>query len=94
MNLFRFFLQIPIETFIFPDHFYWRPIDIEKMTYKMKNRQSYDLMVTEKDAVKLARYKKHFKEMGIQLWVCKMRVKIKDDETTLFQRIDSIMEPS
>ena len=70
----------PIEMFIFPDHFYWRPIDIEKMTYKMKNRQSFDLMVTEKDAVKLARYKKHFKEMGMQLWVCKMKVKILEDE--------------
>lgn len=81
----------PVEKFIFPDHFYWKPIDVEKMTYAMKNVGSYDLMVTEKDAVKLSRYQKHFIEMGVQLWVCKMKIDLMDKSQSLFEKIDQLL---
>lgn len=77
----------PVESFIYPDHYYWKTHDIEKMTYKMKQKGSFDLVITEKDAVKLIRYRKHFQEMKIQLWVCKMKVQIRENESTFFAKI-------
>jgi tetraacyldisaccharide-1-P 4'-kinase len=79
------------KKFIFPDHYFWKPLDIEKITYHMKQENSSHLMITEKDAVKLVRYKKHFFEMGIQLWVCKMKVQLREDEDKLFQIIDEVI---
>lgn len=76
------------KKFIFPDHYFWKPLDIEKITYHMKQEKSSHLMITEKDAVKLVRYKKHFYEMGIQLWVCKMKVKLQESDEKLFEIID------
>lgn len=81
----------PKETFIFPDHHYWKPDDIEKMTYKMKRQGLFDLLMTEKDAVKLARYKKHFKEMSIQLWVCKMAIHVHQGEDAFFGKLDQFL---
>ena len=68
----------PVKEFIFPDHYYWNPKDVEIMSYGMKRIGSKNLVMTEKDAVKLNRYKKHFFEMGIQLWVCKMQVQLRN----------------
>jgi tetraacyldisaccharide 4'-kinase len=79
--------MIPVKSFIYPDHYYWKPNDIEKMTYQMKLIKSHDLVITEKDAVKLIRYKKHFKEMGIQVWVCKMKIKIRHNEEFFYKKL-------
>ena len=81
----------PVGKFIFPDHFYWKPSDVEKMAHEMRKLDSYDLMVTEKDAVKLDRYKKHFLEMNIQLWVCEMKVEVSSNKDILFNEIDKIL---
>ena len=58
----------------------------------MKKVKSFDLMITEKDAVKLARYQKHFEEMGIQLWVCKMKVEIRGEKKLFFDQINKMVE--
>lgn len=80
--------------FIYPDHYFWKPADIEKMTYHMKQEGLFDLVMTEKDAVKLVRYKKHFEEMGIQLWVCKMKVQLKEREADFFKQLNQLKELS
>lgn len=82
----------PIKEFIFPDHYFWKPGDIERMTYNMKVNGSNNLMITEKDAVKLQRYKKHFAEMNIQLWVCKMKVSLQGDERLFFQKLEELLD--
>ena len=81
---------MPVKKFIFPDHYYWKPADIERMTYNMKREDSFHLMITEKDAVKLNRYKKHFEEMKIQVWICKMKVQLKEREQEFFQLLEGI----
>ena len=83
--------QVPlVRKFIFPDHYYWRPQDIEKMTHTMHTENSSHLVITEKDGVKLNRYKKHFAEMNIQLWVCKMRIQLKAREQAFFNLLKEI----
>lgn len=69
----------PIKSFIYPDHHFWASDDVEKMAYQMNLHNSQSLLITEKDAVKLARYKRHFFEMGIQMWVCKMSIQFKEN---------------
>ncbi len=81
----------PVRKFIFPDHYYWKPADIERMTYNMKVENCSDLIITEKDAVKLYRYNKHFKEMSIQIWVCKMKIEIKDPSQDFYRKIDGVL---
>jgi tetraacyldisaccharide 4'-kinase len=78
--------------FIFPDHYFWKPDDIERMTFRMKQERCRHLMITEKDAIKLARYRKHFFEMGIQVWVCEMKVKIHDKETEFWQHLSEVLQ--
>ena len=81
----------PVKQFIFPDHYYWKPDDIERMTYNMKRVGSSNLVMTEKDAVKLNRYKKHFAELKIQLWVCKMKVQLREDATAFFSNVEKLL---
>ena len=66
----------PVNTFIFSDHYDWETEDVEKMTSKMREKGIRHLLMTEKDGVKLIRFKKHFLELGIQLWVCKMKIEV------------------
>ena len=61
------------------------------MTYHMKQASCRDLLITEKDAVKLVRYKKHFFEMKIQLWVCRMSVSFRSNEERLKSHILQIV---
>ncbi|MCB0378234.1 MAG: tetraacyldisaccharide 4'-kinase [Bdellovibrionales bacterium] len=75
------------KSFIFPDHYFWKTIDIEKMTHLMGQLGLKHLLITEKDAVKLVRYRKHFKDMGIQLWMCKMKIDLKDQENVFFKQM-------
>ena len=70
---------------------FWKPEDIEKMTYHMKQASCRDLLITEKDSVKLVRYKKHFFEMKIQLWVCRMSVSFRSNEERLKSHILQIV---
>ncbi len=79
----------PVRKFIFPDHHYWKPDDIERMTYHMKTEGCHDLMITEKDAVKLQRYKKHFLEMQIQMWICKMTIELREREKDFFEMVEA-----
>jgi tetraacyldisaccharide 4'-kinase len=81
----------PVRRFVFPDHYYWKPDDIERMTYHMQKESCRDLMITEKDAVKLYRYRKHFLEMQIQLWVCEMRIELHEREDDFFQKIARVV---
>ncbi len=81
----------PVKEFIFPDHYFWKPADVERMTYNMKREGSRDLMITEKDAVKLNRFKKHFKEMGIQLWVCKMKVELLERSSEFDELLEGVL---
>ncbi len=82
----------PVKKFIFPDHYFWKPQDIERMTYNMKREGSQDLMITEKDAIKLIRYKKHFKEVGIQVWICKMKVVLLKGEAHFFKILQESLD--
>ncbi len=78
--------------FIFPDHYFWKPVDVEKITYHMRQDKSRDLVITEKDAVKLVRYKKHFQELEIQVWVCKMKIQLREDKNHFFSLIERTLE--
>lgn len=79
---------VPItKEFIYPDHYYWIPRDIEKMTFQMKQENLGHLLVTDKDAVKLSRYYKHFLEMGQQIWSCQMKVEFQSREGEFFEDI-------
>ncbi len=81
----------PVRKFVFPDHYYWKPDDIERMTYHMKVENCRDLMITEKDAVKLHRYRKHFFEIGIQMWVCKMTIELQERRDEFFTRLEEVI---
>lgn len=80
------------KEFIFPDHYYWKTRDIERISYQMRLNASRDLVMTEKDAVKLNRYKRHFAELGIQLWVCKMTIQLQDREPEFNQRLNRLIK--
>lgn len=81
----------PVKSFIYPDHHFWNPNDVELMAYQMKQINSHHLVITEKDAVKLARYKRHFFEMGIQVWVCKMNIQFKENEAEFFKLLQTFL---
>ena len=57
-----------------------------------KIKTPFDHNITEKDAVKLNRYKKHFEEMKIQVWVCKMKVQLKERQDDFFQILEETLK--
>ena len=79
----------PLQKFLFADHFDWKEDDIERMTQTMKSLKASDLLITEKDAVKLLRYKKHFQELNIQMWVAKMDIEIQGGDKVLHDLLDA-----
>ena len=80
---------IPVKQFIFPDHYFWENHEIEKIVKIMKERDSCDLLVTEKDAVKLSSYKNFFLDQKIQVWSCVMTLKLRADKKKFFSKINS-----
>lgn len=78
--------------FLYPDHHFWKPEDVEKITYQMRQRDLKNLVMTEKDAIKLVRYQKHFKELGLQMWVCEMQVKLHKKSEHLMEFILSHLQ--
>ncbi len=80
----------PVKKFIFRDHYFWKPHDIKKIIKNMNNEKSFDLLITAKDAVKLLRYKQDFYSSGIQLWICSMEIKLRDETKKLFSKINDL----
>ena len=82
----------PIGKFIFPDHYFWKPNDLERITGDMKKTGSSDLLITAKDAIKLSLYREHFVGEGIQLWICSMETKPRQGCETLFSQILKVVQ--
>ena len=80
----------PVKKFIFQDHYFWKSDDVKKIIKDMKEERSSDLLITDKDAVKLLYFKEDFSNCGIQLWICSMQIKFKDKN--LFSKINSIIK--
>ena len=79
----------PVKRFVFPDHYFWKDHEIEKIVKTMKEKESSHLLITEKDAVKLSSYEKIFTDQKIQLWICAMTLRLRTDEKKFFSMINS-----
>ena len=82
----------PIGKFIFPDHYFWKPDDLKKITDDMKKTGSLDLLITAKDAIKLSLYREHFVQRRVQLWVCSMETKPRQSCGALFSQILKVVQ--
>jgi tetraacyldisaccharide 4'-kinase len=79
-------------TFIYPDHHYWMPRDIDKIIYQMKSLQLSHLLVTEKDAIKLERYHTAFVEAGIQAYSAHMQVSLGREQEKFYSHCFRLLD--
>ena len=77
-----------MDALFYPDHHNWTPDELTGIFKKMKSRSCRDLIVTEKDKVKLEQFAELFAEYKIDLWVFEIELKILEMED-LF--IDGLM---
>ena len=80
------------DRFVFVDHYSWPIREIERLCHLMKQQKIVDLLITEKDAIKLSRYRNYFLQVGIQLWVCKMKLDVLEGEEALDSLLQDLVE--
>ncbi len=77
-------------SFVFSDHHHYTKEDIFKIIEKCKDKKIKRIVFTQKDAVKLSFLKKFSKDINIELWFLRIKMKLIKNEDVFFKKLDSL----
>jgi len=75
----------PVKTFFYKDHMSWTASDVESLIQSFDGLKGVDLIITEKDAVKLRRYASLFSGALLKVWVMPVQVDLMGAEDILYK---------
>ncbi|MDP8260441.1 MAG: tetraacyldisaccharide 4'-kinase [Candidatus Gygaella obscura] len=77
-------------SFVFPDHYRYTKDEFVKIVNECKRKGIKNIILTQKDAVKLGFLKDLKESIGLDFWFLRIKMKLTKNEDELFNKLDNL----